>query len=334
MLERIDTQRLDAAHSIVEYIIPRVDSAGLFHPEHSLWAESGVYRAQLAGTLSVTGKLLNNDACIEAAKRILYRMMEVRIDKLWGVDWWWDHAIESPPKNWREDNKTIEEGYTAPTNLFDLGLYYKVSKDDSILKDARESMQAMFDRWDYSKGNFHHMTLEHAALASWVWQDVFPEFSSQQKPIIEWVISRFVQEAPKDFPFMTAVRTVLLLATTGTTYLKSVIKPGIDSLLADPSRRYSHNHNDFRHNESTFDHVNNRANIAVAILMKHFDLAAEETVYTKTSLYSYLSNWIDNMKAPGGSYFECKDIKTNRKFGQGSPAHYIPLWWILGARIP
>ena len=75
MLERIDTQRLDAAHSIVEYIIPKVDSAGLFHPEHSLWAESGVYRAQLAGTLSVTGKLLNNDACIEAAKRILYRMM-------------------------------------------------------------------------------------------------------------------------------------------------------------------------------------------------------------------------------------------------------------------
>ena len=56
MLERIDTQRLDAAHSIVEHIIPRVDSAGLFHPEHSLWAESGVYRAQLAGTLSVTGK--------------------------------------------------------------------------------------------------------------------------------------------------------------------------------------------------------------------------------------------------------------------------------------
>ena len=40
------------------------------------------------------------------------------------------------------------------------------------------------------------------------------------------------------------------------------------------------------------------------------------------------------MRAPGDSYFECKDIATGRRYGQGSPAHYIPLWWIIGARRP
>ena len=74
--------------------------------------------------------------------------------------------------------------------------------------------------------------------------------------------------------------------------------------------------------------------MAMAVMMKHYDLAACEKVYTNIPLYSYLSEWIDDMRAPGGSYFECKDITTGLKYGQGSPAHYIPLWWILGARLP
>lgn len=87
MIERIDRERLPAARAIVDYVVPRVCRDGHFHPEDSLWAESGVYRAQHAGTLSVAGKLLNDGRCIESARRLLYRMLDVRIEKLWGVDW-------------------------------------------------------------------------------------------------------------------------------------------------------------------------------------------------------------------------------------------------------
>ena len=90
----------------------------------------------------------------------------------------------------------------------------------------------------------------------------------------------------------------------------------------------------FHHSAGTSDHVNNRANVAVALLMKSFDLAAGSQVYTGTPLYAYLSGWIDGMRAPGGSYYEGCDIATGRRFGQGSPAHYVPLWWILGASTP
>ena len=113
------------------------------------------------------------------------------------------------------------------------------------------------------------------------------------------------------------------LAATGTRRLEATIKPGLDALLAESSRRYEHslattpavesprrrantagvvasdNPNDFRHNASTTDHVNNRANMAVAIMMKHYDLAAGEAVYTDTPPYAYLSAWIDGMRAPG-----------------------------------
>ncbi len=335
MIERIDTSRIDAARAVIEYVLPRVDDSGLFRPEESLWAESGVYRAQLGGTLAVAGGLLGDDRCIEAARRILYRMLDVRLGKLWGMDWWWDHPIAvQPPADWERQNATVDEGYEAPTNLFDLGLYYRVTGDDAVVGPARESMAAMFDRWDYMAGEFNHMTAEHAALAAWAWEDALPEFASKKDPIIAWVVDRFVEEAPHDFPFMSAVRMTLLLAATGTEHLESTIGPGIDALLAEPSRRYEHNRNDFRHNASTSNHVNCRANIAVAIMMKHYDLAAGEQVYTSTPLYEYLSEWIDGMCSPGGSYFECRDIESGRKYGQGSPAHYIPLWWILGARLP
>ena len=85
MIERIDTSRLDAARAVIEYVLPKVDDIGLFRPEESLWAESGVYRAQLAGTLSVVGGLLDDGRCIDAARRILYRMLDVRLGKLWGL---------------------------------------------------------------------------------------------------------------------------------------------------------------------------------------------------------------------------------------------------------
>ena len=335
MIERIDQDRLPAAKAIVDYVVPRVSEDGLFHPEESLWAESGVYRSQHAGTLAVTGKLLGDDRCIEAARRMLYRTIDVRIDKLWSTDWWWDHPVaDTVSDDWQEQNRVVEEGYAAPTNLFNLGIYHRVTGDDDVVEPSRESMAAMFERWDYTKGTWHHMTPEFAALASWAWEEALPEFASKKDPIVRWVVERLVKDAPHDFPFLLAVRMTLLLAATGTKYLESAIKPAIEALLAEPSRRYDHNGQDFRHNAVTSDHVNNRANIAVAIIMKHYDLAAGEQVYTSTPLYAYLSEWIDGMRAPSGSYYECRDIETGRRHGQGSPAHYIPLWWILGARLP
>ena len=75
----------------------------------------------------------------------------------------------------------MDEGYEAPTNLFDLGLYYRVTGDDAVLEPARESMAATFDRWDYTSRDFHHMTAEHAALAAWAWEDALPEFPPRRR---------------------------------------------------------------------------------------------------------------------------------------------------------
>ena len=106
MIERIDRERLPAARAIVDYAVRRVSEDGLFHPEESLWAESGVYRAQHAGTLAVAGTLLDDDRCIEAARRLLYRMLGVRIDKLWGMDGTIPWRPSLPPTGRRRTGST------------------------------------------------------------------------------------------------------------------------------------------------------------------------------------------------------------------------------------
>ena len=65
-------------------------------------------------------------------------MLDVRIDKLWGMDWWWDHPLAAqPPADWEAQNQVIHEGDAAPTNLFNLGLYYRVTGDEAVVEPAR-----------------------------------------------------------------------------------------------------------------------------------------------------------------------------------------------------
>ena len=191
----------------------------------------------------------------------------------------------------------------------------------------------MFQRWDFMGGDFLHLTREFAALAVEAWEHELPEFAPCKEPIVRWVVDNLVKQAAHDFPLLTTDRALLLLSCTGKEHLESVIRPGIDALLAESALRWEHNPYNFRHvphMPSALDHVNTRGNTAVAILMKLFDVAVGEDVYTTTPEYAYLCEWIDGMRAPNGGYYEAQDVVTGRRYSQGSPAHFIPLWWIFG----
>ena len=122
-----------------------------------------------------------------------------------------------------------------------------------------------------------------------------------------------------------------MLRWLGPDCLIDTIIPGVDALLAKPSWRFEDQPQDFRHNAATRDHVKIRGNGAVAISMRVIDLACGEARYTATPLYAHLSEWLDGMRAPMGGYYGCQDRPTDRKCcGQGTPAQFIPLWWILG----
>jgi len=79
--------------------------------------------------------------------------------------------------------------------------------------------------------------------------------------------------AARDFPFFTALRTMLLLAASGPECAADVIAPGLERLLTAPAWRFEADPCNFRHINSTDDHINTRGNTAVAITFRLLDLA-------------------------------------------------------------
>ena len=74
---------------------------------------------------------------------------------------------------------------------------------------------------------------------------------------------------------------------------------------------------------------NMRGSGAVAIAMKFYDLTTGTTTYRDSDAYRDVASWIDSMKAERGYYGYQTEYDGKRK-GQGSPAQYIPCWWIFG----
>ncbi|MBI3943615.1 MAG: hypothetical protein HY326_11435 [Chloroflexi bacterium] len=330
MLHRIDQARLPEARRILDYTIGRIREDGRFHPLDGLFPETTGYQAELAATLAMAGKLLDEPRYTGAARRMFERLLANRVEGLWSLDWWWDFPVTLPaPPNWREQNLVPDVRYTI-TTLLCLGVYYQASGDERVVAPTQEALRLALTRWNFAQDDFFHLTLEFAALAAALWSPVLPEMAPYVAPLVDRMAQSFVEIAPRDFPFVTTVRTLALLGTSGTQYLTTAIQPAIEALLAAPQWRFPHNPHDFRHIASTEDHINIRGNGAMALTFRLFDLAAGEAHYTATPLYAHLSAWLDGMRDPHAAFYEGQMIASGQRFGHGAPASYLPLWWIFG----
>lgn len=331
--ERIDATRRQAAEAICDRVIGRVRD-GRYVPPEALWAESTAYRAELAATLAIAGHLLGRSQSVEVAEAMLERILAERVDgALWSVGRWCQFPVyRGLPIDWRDELSRPDRTYTNPIVVYCLGVYHRITGDRRFASSMRTSLERMLAGGTYfgDPAALHHMTPEWVALASFLWREELPEYWQAARPIVDWVRDGLVPGSALDFPFVTAVRMHLLLATTGTEHLRGVIGPAIDAFLADASWRYEHDRRDVRHIKELGEHVDIRANGALAVAMRMFDLAAGEQVYTGTDHYRYLAGWMDAMRDADGSCYGCRDVGTGRRFCLGSPPHYIQLWWILG----
>ena len=233
------------------------------------------------------------------------------------------------PLDWKE-----QEAHPHPRTtglvLYSLGIHHRISGQDRFMEPSRKGLEQMFSNWDFEleKENMLHFTAEAAALAAVGWQHAFPQFREKQKPIVDWVRETFVETAPKDFGYFAAFRMVLLLAATGSNPLQSVLRPGLDAFLDEPSWRYWHNQYDFRHTNDS--EVNVRGNGALAYALRLHDLVLGKAHYTTTPLYRHLSQWMDRMRSPNGQCHSFQAISNGKSYAPGTMAHILQLWWILG----
>lgn len=334
---RVDASRRQAAEAVCDRVIGRVRD-GRYVPPEALWPESTAYRAELAATLAIAGRLLGRRRYVDTAEEMLERLLAERVDgALWSVGRWCEFPVyRGLPLDWREESARPDTACTNPIVVYCLGVYHRITGDGRFAASVRASLGRMLAGGAYfgDPAALHHMTPEWVALACFLWREAFPEYWQAARPIVAWARDDLVRAAPRDVPFVTVVRAHLLLAVTGDQHLRGVVGPAIDAFLAEDSRRFAHDRRDFRHLQELAGHVDVRGNGALAVLMRMFDLAAGERVYTGTDLYRYLAGWMDAMRDPDGACYGCRDVGAGRRFCLGSPPHYIQLWWMLGGFYP
>ena len=325
MKPQIDESRIQDARETVDFMCNRVQPDGFLLPPEALFCETTGYQSEAAATIALTGAKLDIPGSTETARRMFDRLFGRRLDNnLWSLDSRGGFPYRHPlPENWQEQNTLPDARYTAAT-LLSSAIYFTVTDDDSFNEPARRSMTAMFDEWDFMTDDVIHLTREFVILSVLAWGEPTAEFVPKIEPLVQWVSESFVDTASRDFPFLTTVRTMLMLAAVGPDCVADVIAPGLEKFLTEPSWRFESEPDSFRHIKSTDDHINTRGNTAVALTFRMLDQALGTTEYTSRPLYAHLSQWIDSMRNPDGGYFECQDLETGRKWGQGCPAHYLP----------
>ena len=327
---RIDHSREQEIRKICDFVIGHTRNRR-YHPPMARHPESVYYRATIAATLSLAGKLLQEKGYSEAASTMLDQVVEERLNSMWPVSMWADFPIfDRPfPLDW-EEQEAHPHPRTTGLVLYSLGLHHQISGEDRFLEPARQGLKDLFATWNFNhdKERMLHFTAEAAALAVTGWEHALPQFGQMKKPIVDWVLETFVETAPKDYAYFAALRMQLILAATGTEHLRTVVRPGWDAFLAEPRWRYWHNPDDFRHTNDA--EINVRGNGAVAYALRLHDLAAGEKVYTTTPLYQHLSTWMDSMRRPDGGCHSFQSIANGKPYALGTLAHTLQLWWLLG----
>ena len=132
-------------------------------------------------------------------------------------------------------------------------------------------------------------------------------------------------------PFMQVLHAALVMESLD--YVVEEIKPRLDELIQSPVFRCAEIRGGYGHRDGVRGIINTEANCrgagAVALGMKLYDLKTGTRTYSDSKEYRDVADWIDSMKDNTG-YFGYQTEHHMKRRGKGSPAQYIPCWWIFG----
>ncbi len=227
MNPRVDESHLQDARETVDFMCSRVQPDGFLLPPKALFCETTGYQAEAAATIALAGAKLDLPGTSETARRMFDRLFGRRLDSdLWSLDWTGGFPYRDPlPGNWQEQN-AISGCAIHRSHVTESAIYCSAAGDDSFNEAANRSMTAMFDEWDFMTDDFIHLTREFVILSVLAWGEPMAEFVPKIEPLLQWVLETFVDTASRDFPFLTTVRTMLLLNAVGPDCVRDVIAPG------------------------------------------------------------------------------------------------------------
>lgn len=334
MLDRIDKDRLGQALDAADFLLEHLGDDGVIRIEDSWAPENPAYLSETPWVFLEAFKLTGDEKYRHGTTRIFDHMRDTQ-----KPDGSWYRTIENA--NWILINGAVAYGVRK---------YEKITGDDSYRPMIDRAFSYMCSCWDSDTGFWEHIPRTRyeesiCLLGLWSWRNIREEADRLAPKVVEhitthpsiwdgekkyWIPNGLVKGRELATPSFTAITSCAILATTADQYASSHVKPALDHVLGNPLLKCDHIPGGYHIGQEAYlDEANVRGATALATAMKLFDLTTESTTFSSSSEYAKICAWIDGMKAEHG-FYEYQSNSDHSRHAQGSPAQYIPCWWIFG----
>ena len=347
-LASVDMTRLGQALDACDFILEHLSPDATYTVDNCWGPEGELYTAEIAWTLLEAYRITGRPVYLEGGAAILARLQRAQMPsggwaaKLGQNGMEFRMTEQERRLTWERESLPVIGAVT-----YAAAKYRWLTGDSHYNGMIARALDHLLEQWNPEEGCFvetgnrHFIGMRSSPTAYQAFfllgLGAWRRWRKSLEPVLlglaEYIRRNFESFDENTMPFMRTYHAVLLMKNSSLEYITRMIKPEVDRLIASPVFRCSGITGGYGHRDSYRGIVNTEANIrgsgAAAIAMKAYDLITGSNTYRDSNAYKDVASWIDSMKAENG-YYEYQTQQDGKRKGRGSPAQYIPCWWIFG----
>jgi hypothetical protein len=347
-LATVDLDRLDDALDACNFLLEHMNADGAYEVEERWGPEGESYLIEVGWTLLEAYRITGQGRYLEGAVSILDRLKRTQMpDGGWTLKLGTSGLEFKVTEEERQRTWEREELPLIGAAAYAVAKYRRLTSDQAYDGMINRAVDHLLEHWDPKRGCFlessRHFTEMRSAPTGYqafflfglsAWQPQRTDLDDVVPGLVDYVQRNLESFDEQTMPFMRMVHIALLLQHRPIDHVRRELKPRIDDLAASPVFKCSWVRGGYGHRDSYAGIVTSKANVrgsgAVALVMRLYDLTTGTRTYRDSEVYGDVSWWIDAMKADRG-YYGFQTREGLKRLGRGSPAQYIPCFWIFGA---
>lgn len=347
-LEGVDLRRLDDALDGCDYLLEHLTEDGRYQAKDLWGPESDLYVYGLGSVLVEAYRISNEEKYLSGARKVFDYLQRKQLPNggwtlnLSGTGQEFQITEQQRRRSWKYEVLPAIGAYA-----YAIGKYRRVTGDNRYNAMIDRAIDRLMQVWDEDRGLFIEKHDERRdelrsdpityqgmfLLGLGVWQQWRPELCPIVERLTEAIRKNYQSFDERSMPFMRVLHAALLMRHGSRDYAVNEIKPRLDELVHSRVFKCSEIPGGYGHRDGVRGIVASEANCrgsgAVALGMKLYDLTTNTRTYRDSEEYRDVAGWIDSMKAEHG-YFGYQTQHDMKRKGRGSPAQFIPCWWIFG----
>ena len=347
-LRSVDLDRLDDALDACDFLLEHLSPEGRYQADQLWGPEGDLYLYGIISVLVEAYRITGENEYLGGVHKVLNYLQQAQLPS-----GGWTLRLSGTGKEFkiterqRRDSWRYEELPAIGAFAYAVDKYHRVTGDDRYNAMIERAIDRLMKQWDEQQGLFVEERDEKRdelrsdpttyqamfLLGLGVWQERDPRLRPVVKRLTEAIRTNYESFDERTMPFMRVLHASLLMRYGSRDYVVAQIKPRLDELVHSRIFKCVKIRGGYGHRDGVRGIVNTEANCrgsgAVALGMKLYDLTTGTRTYRDGKEYREVAGWTNSMKDQRGYFGYQTEHDMNRK-GKGSPAQFIPCWWIFG----